>query len=81
MDIVDARDKLLEVLACLLLFQSLVLNDDIEQLASADKLHDQVEVLLSFDDLIYLYNVRVMELFEDLDFTADPLDVLLVFDT
>lgn len=53
-------------------------HDIVEQLAPIAVLHNHVELFLSLDDLVQLDNVRVADLLEDLDFTSDALDVLLV---
>lgn len=79
-NVLDSRYELLKVFARGLLFKALILHDQIEELASFDKFHDEVEVLLRLDDFVDLDHVGVMQLLEDLDFTANSLDVLLVLD-
>ena len=81
MDVLDATDELLKVLACLLLSQPLVLHDDVEQFSARGELHHQVKILLSLDDFIDLDDVGMMKLLENLDLSADALDVFLVFDS
>lgn len=46
----------------------LLLSDLVEELASADVLHDQVNVLLIDIGLVVFDDVRVIELCEDADF-------------
>ena len=76
----DSGEELLQVLACRALLELLVLDDEVEQLASTCELHDQVQVLLCLDNFINLNHVRVMELLENLDLSANPFNVLLVLD-
>ena len=80
-DVVDAGDQLLEILASLPFFESLVLHDQVEKFAALHELHDQVEILLCLDNLVDLHNVGMVQLFENFDFTANALDVFLFFDT
>lgn len=79
-NVLDARDELLKVLAGHLLLEALVLHNEVEQLASADVLHDQVQVLFCFDDLVNLNHIRVVQLLQNLNFSADALHILAVFD-
>jgi len=81
MYIVYAWDELLEVLAGLFFFQTLMLNNNVEQLASANEFHDQVEVLFGFNNFIDLYNVGVVQLLENFDLPADSFDIFFVFDS
>ena len=81
MNVFDAWYELLKVLACLILIKSLVLNDHIEELATLYELHDQIEILLGLDDLINLYNVGMVQLFEDLNLSTNSLDILLLFNS
>lgn len=80
-DVVDAGDELLEVLASLLLLQLLILHDEVEQLTALYELHDQVEILLSLDDLVDLHDIRMVQLLEDLDLSANALHVLFLLDS
>ena len=79
-DVFYARYQLLKVFAGHLLLQALVLHNQVEKFAASDVLHDQVQVLLGFDDLVNLNHVRVVQLLQNLDFSADALHVLSVFD-
>ena len=81
MNVFDTGYELLEVLACLILIKSLVLNDHIEELATLHELHDQIEILLGLDDLINLYNVGMVQLFENLNLSTNSLDILLLFNS
>lgn len=78
-NIVDAGDELLKVLAGLLLLQLLVLHNEVEELAALDELHDQIEVLLRLDDLVDLHDVWMVQLLEDLDLSTDSFHVLFLF--
>ena len=81
MNVFDAGYELLKVLACLILIKSLVLNDHIEELATLYELHDQIEILLGLDDLINLYNVGMVQLFENLNLSTNSFDILLLFNS
>ena len=80
-NVFDARYELLEVLACLMLVQSLILHDHVEELATLYKLHDEIEILLGLDDLINLFNVRMVQLLQDLNLSTNSLDILLLFNS
>lgn len=80
-DVVDARNELLEVLACLLFLQFLVLHNEVEQLAALHELHDQIEVLLRLNDLVDLHHVGMVQLLQYLDLSTDALHVLFLFNT
>lgn len=67
MKILDARDYLLEKLACFSLLQSSVLYDIIEQLSPTCVFHDKIELLRSLDNLVKLYDIRMPYHLEDLD--------------
>lgn len=66
-DVVNRSHQLLKVLAGLLLLESLILYNDLKELASLGKFHDQVEVVVCFNDFIELDYVGVMHLLKDLD--------------
>ena len=80
-DIVDTWDELLEIFACHLFLESFIFNDEIEELSAFDKLHDKIEVFFCFNDLINLHHIRVMQLFQNFDFSTDSLNILLVFNS
>ena len=50
-NVLNARDDLLVVLACLILFKRLRLSDLFEQLVTAAVFHDQEEILVILNDL------------------------------
>jgi hypothetical protein len=50
----------------------------IEQLPILCILHDQEKGFFSFQDLIQLYNVRMLHYFENVDLTANSFDVCVV---
>ena len=79
-DVLDARDELEVELAGLLLRQPSVPDDVVEQLTATAVLHDHVELLFSFNNLVKLNYVGVTHLLENLDFPGDSLDVLLIVD-
>ena len=79
-NVVNAGNKLLEVFACLLLFQPLVLYDDVEKLATLDEFHYQVEIFFGFNDFVDLDNVWVVKLFQYFYLTRNSFYVFLVLD-
>jgi hypothetical protein len=81
MNIVDTGDELLKILASCLLLKSLMLNNEIKKLSILHEFHDKIELLLSFNNLIYLHNIRVMQLLQYFDFSTDSFNVLLVFNS
>lgn len=81
MNVIDTWDKLLEVFAGLLLFQSGALDDNIKQLTTLYKLHDKIQVFFCLDNLIDLYNIRMMQLFKYFNLPADSFYILFVFNS
>lgn len=79
MDILDASDKFLEVLAGHVFRQASVGGDDVKKFATLDVFHNQVKALVRLNDLIHLTHVWVMELLQNFDFSHHSLNVLLVF--
>lgn len=77
-DILDTRDKFEVELAGLLLGETRVSHDIVEELSTVAVFHDHVQLFLSFNDFIQLDHVRMADLLEDLDFSSDTLDILLV---
>lgn len=67
-NVVNASDEFLEVLAGCLFLEALALDDQLEKLAAVCELHDQVEVFFGLDDLVDLNHVRVVQLFQNFDF-------------
>ena len=78
-DVVHTSYQLLEVLGSSLLFQLLILDNHVKELASAGELHDQVQVFLCLDDFINLNYIGMVKLLQNLDFPANPFYVLLIF--
>jgi len=76
--VLDARDQLLVELARLLLLQTRVPHDVVEQLAAVGVLHDHEELLLGLDDLVQLDDVVVAHLLQNLYLTSYPLNIFLV---
>jgi hypothetical protein len=76
--VLDARNQLLVELARLLLLQTRVPHDVVEQLAAVGVLHDHEELLLRLDDLVQLDDVVVAHLLQNLYLTSYPLNILLI---
>ena len=76
-NVVNCCHQFLEVLACVHFLQSLVLYDDLKELSVLCKLHDQIQVLVSFYNFIELHHIGVMDLFENFDFSRNSLNILL----
>ena len=79
MDIVDAGNELLEVLAGMSFFESLVFYYDLKELSTLCVFHHQEEIVVSFDDLVELDNVRMVHLLQDFDLSGDSIDIFLLF--
>ena len=84
--VLDAGDDLLEEVSRLVLAETTLLHDVVEELAALDVLHDHVDVVRGLEDLIQADDVRVHEQPQDLDLPAnlllhvDGLDLLAVQD-
>lgn len=50
----------------------------VEELTSIAVLHDHVELLFGLDDFIELNDVWMPDLFQDFDFSRNPLHILLI---
>ena len=74
-NVLNTAQKLLEELACLLLLDTLVLDDVVKELTSRGVLHDEIELLRSLDYLIQLHNMRMLNNFENMNFTRNSLNV------
>ena len=74
-EILNATDDLLEELASLGLLQFLLLDDVVEKLTSADKLHDQEELFRGLDDFKELDDIGVPDKLQNIDFSGDALDI------
>lgn len=78
MNVLDSANEFLEVLACLLFVESLILYDDVKQLSAAYELHHQIKVLFSLNNFVDLHHVRVVQLLQYFYLAADSFNVLLV---
>ena len=78
MNVVDGSHKFLEVFAGQRLLEALVLYDDLEELPALGEFHHQIEILLRLNYLIQLNYIRMMYLFEYLDFSGYAFHVLLL---
>ena len=79
-EILNATDDLLEELASLGLLQFLLLDDVVEKLTSADKLHDQEELFRGLDDFKELDDIGVPDKLQNIDFSGDALDISIAGD-
>ena len=73
--VVDTKKQLSEALGRLLLCEELLFDDLIEQLTSSAKLGDQVEVLVIFEVLNQLQDMRVIQLLQNRDFSSELLNI------
>jgi hypothetical protein len=75
MDIFNSGENLLEETARLFFFDSGILHDMVEKLPAICVFHDKEEFLGGFDNFVELNDMRVAELFENLNFFRNPLDI------
>ena len=75
LQILNTRYDLLEELACLCLFQTLLFDDVIEQFALGYVFCDEVELLRRLNNLIKLNDIWMSGQLEDLDLSRDALDI------
>ena len=80
MNVVNAWNKLLEVFASHCFIQSFVFDDKIKELSTFHELHDKIQIFFSFDNLINLNHIGVMQLLENFNFSTNPLDIFFVLD-
>ena len=80
MNVVYTGNELLKVLTRRFFGQSRLLYDQLKEFASICEFHHEVQVFFSLDNLVDLHDVRVVQLLQNLDLSADALDVFLVFD-
>ena len=73
-----AKQNLMEEFASLGVRNSLWSHDAVEELTPTCVLHNQVELSLSFNYLIELDHVRVADLFQNFDFSSNPVNIGLV---
>jgi hypothetical protein len=79
-DVLDARNNLLEEFTSFIFLQALSFDDIVEEFSSARILHDEEQLARSFDNFVQLDNVRVPHDFQNVDFPCNSLDIALVFD-
>ena len=77
-ELLDARDDLVQELGGLHLPEALAVHNVLKQLASAQILHHQAELALHVNYLIQLHDVRVLDYLEDVDLPCDPLHIARV---
>ena len=75
-EVLDTGNDLVEKLQSLRLLNSLVLHDKVKELTLTRVLHDEVELLGSFDNLIQLDDVWVSNHFEDMNFSCYSLNIV-----
>jgi len=75
--ILDSTNDLLEELAGFCLLKLLLLDDVVEELATADELHDQEELLGRLDDFEKLDDVGVADQLEDVDLARHSLHICI----
>ena len=80
MDILHSGHEFLQVFAGGLFLQLLVLDDEVEKFTAARVLHHEVQVFVGLDDFVQMDHVGVPHLLQNLDLSADALDVLRVLD-
>jgi hypothetical protein len=76
--VLDAREDLLEELAGLALIKTLLFNDEVEKLAPIGVFHDEEELAVSLYNLVELDDIGVPHYLEDLYLTRNALDVALI---
>eukprot|EP00359_Climacostomum_virens_P010557 CAMPEP_0204907666 /NCGR_PEP_ID=MMETSP1397-20131031/6761_1 /ASSEMBLY_ACC=CAM_ASM_000891 /TAXON_ID=49980 /ORGANISM="Climacostomum Climacostomum virens, Strain Stock W-24" /LENGTH=132 /DNA_ID=CAMNT_0052076901 /DNA_START=1125 /DNA_END=1520 /DNA_ORIENTATION=+ len=79
-EVFEAREDLLVELASLDFVEPCVSHNVVEELASTRVLHNQVELLGGLDDFVHLYDVRVTQQLQDVDFPSHSLNVGSVTD-
>lgn len=70
----------MEKAACLFVWQALLLDDVVKQLAALHELHNEEQLALGLNDFVQLHNIGVSDNLQNLNFTHDPGDVCLLFD-
>lgn len=75
MKILNAFDKLSEILTGFILFKSLLFHNVLEEFAFWDILHDKEKLFGSLDNFVKLNQVRVANLLKNVDLSGDSLNV------
>jgi hypothetical protein len=73
--ILNPCNNLLKVLHCLHLFQPPVFDNEVKELTAFNVLHDEVDALICFNDLVEVDHIGVSQYFQYADLSRDPLDV------
>lgn len=74
-DVLDSGDYLLKVLARLILIDSCLLDNVVEELSAICVLHNQVQLLWSLNDFIKLNYIRMSNQLQYMDLPRYPFDV------
>ena len=74
-NILNSGHDLLKELAGFLLGYTRLLDDVVEEFATAGKFHDQVELARSLNDLVELNDIGVPDQLENVDLTRDSFDI------
>ena len=75
MQVFDSLNDLLEEFAGLWFFDTWVCDDVVEEFSAWCVLHDEVELLLRFDDFVQLNDVWMSDHFEDVNFPGNSFNV------
>lgn len=78
--VLNSADQLPVELCSLLFVEASITDNEIEQLATVGMFHNHEKFLFCLNDFVKLDDVRVSNFLEDLDFSGDSFDVLLVID-
>jgi hypothetical protein len=74
-DVFNASNNLLEESTGLLLLDPLYLHNVVEKLASTCIFHNKIEFFLRLNDFIKLYNLRVSNDLENVNFSGNSLNI------
>ena len=78
--ILNARNYLMEKFKCMRFLDPLVLDDVVEQFTAICVLHNQVQLLGCFDDFVELNDVGVSDHLQNVDFAGNSLYVVDILD-
>lgn len=79
-NVLYAGDDLLVHFGSFILLEPAVFDDVLEELSARTILHDQVQVIIVFNHLVQLNDVRVPDFLEDCDFSVDSVNIGLILD-